>query len=107
MQKDLFKKDPNIASEVRRILELIKKAAPGNAVELRIPPYGVIQCVAGVNHRRGTPANQVEMSGETLLSLMHDPKDWQRLCSNGEIIASGTSSDLSEIFLIASRVYKS
>jgi hypothetical protein len=107
MQKDLFKKDPDIASEVRRILELIKKSAPGNAVELRIPPYGVIQCVAGVNHRRGTPANQVEMSGETLLSLMHNPKDWQRLCSNGEILASGTSSDLSEIFLKASRVYKS
>ena len=107
MQKDLFKKDPNIASEVRRILDLIKKSAPGNAVELRIPPYGVIQCVSGVNHRRGTPANQVEMSGETLLSLMHNPKDWQRLCSNGEIIASGTSSDLSEIFLKVSRVYKS
>ena len=107
MQKDLFKKDPNIASEVRKILDLIKKTAPGNAVELRIPPYGVIQCVAGVNHRRGTPANQVEMSGETLLFLIHNPKDWQRLCSNGEILASGTSSDLSEILLIASRVYKS
>jgi hypothetical protein len=107
MQKDLFKKDPNIAAEVRRILDLIKKTAPGNAVELRIPPYGVIQCVAGVNHRRGTPANQVEMSGETLLFLIHNPKDWQRLCSNGEILASGTSSDLSEILLIASRVYKS
>ena len=107
MQKDLFKKDPNIASEVRRILDLIKKTAPGNAVELRIPPYGVIQCVSGVNHRRGTPANQVEMSGETLLFLIHNPKDWQRLCSNGEILASGTSSDLSEILIIASRVYKS
>ena len=107
MQKDSFKKDPNIASEVKRILDLIKKTAPGNALELRIPPYGVIQCVAGVNHRRGTPANQVEMSGETLLFLIHNPKDWQRLCSNGEILASGTSSDLSEILLIASRVYKS
>jgi hypothetical protein len=107
MKKDSFKKDPNIASEVRRILDLIKKTSPGNAVELRIPPYGAIQCVAGVNHRRGTPANQVEMSGETLLFLIHNPKDWQRLCSNGQILASGTSSDLSEILLIASRVYKS
>ena len=107
MQKDSLKKDPDITSEVRKILDLIKKAVPGNAVELRIPPYGVIQCVAGVNHRRGTPANQVEMSGETLLFLIHNPKDWQRLCSNGQILASGTSSDLSEIFLKASRVYKS
>jgi hypothetical protein len=107
MQKDSFRKDPNIAAEVKTILDLIKRAAPGNAVELRIPPYGVIQCVAGVNHRRGTPANQVEMSGETLIFLIHHPKDWQRLCSNGQILASGTSSDLSEILLIASRVYKS
>jgi hypothetical protein len=74
MQKDSFKKDPNIASEVRRILNLIKKTSPGNAVELRIPPYGVIQCVEGVNHRRGTPANQVEMSGEVFNPISPKPR---------------------------------
>ena len=64
MQKDSIKKDPATALKVKKILDAIKKASPGNAVELRIPSYGVIQCVAGVNHRRGTPANQVEMSGK-------------------------------------------
>ena len=98
MQKDLFKKDPNLASEVRRILELIKKAAPGNAVELRIPPYGVIQCVAGVNHRRGTPANQVEMSGEVLIQLAQSPWLWADLLKSGQIQASGQLSDLSQVF---------
>ena len=98
MQKDLFKKDPNIASEVRRILELIKKATPGNAVELRIPPYGVIQCVAGVNHRRGNPANQVEMSGEVLIQLAQSPGLWADLLKSGQIQASGQLSDLSQIF---------
>ena len=98
MQKDLFKKDPNIASEVRRILDLIKKSAPGNAVELRIPPYGVIQCVAGVNHRRGTPANQVEMSGEVLIQLAHNPGLWPDLLQSGHIQASGQLSDLSQVF---------
>ncbi len=98
MQKDLFKKDPNLASEVRRILELIKKAAPGNAVELRIPPYGVIQCVSGVNHRRGTPANQVEMSGEVLIQLAQSPWLWAELLKSGQIQASGQLSDLSQVF---------
>ncbi len=98
MQKDSLKKDPDIASEVRRILELIKKAAPGNAVELRIPPYGVIQCVAGVNHRRGTPANQVEMSGEVLIQLARSPRLWPDLLQSGQIQASGQLSDLSLVF---------
>jgi hypothetical protein len=98
MQKDLFKKDPNIASEVRRILDLIKKTAPGNSVELRIPPYGVIQCVSGVNHRRGTPANQVEMSGEVLIQLAQSPDLWPDLLKSGQIQASGQLSDLAQVF---------
>jgi len=98
MQKNSFKKDSNIASEVRRILDLIKKSAPGNAVELRIPPYGVIQCVSGVNHRRGTPANQVEMSGEVLIQLARSPDLWPDLLQSGQIQASGQLSDLSQVF---------
>jgi hypothetical protein len=98
MQKDSFKKDPNIASEVKRILDLIKKSAPGNSVELRIPPYGVIQCVAGVNHRRGTPANQVEMSGEVLIQLAQSPDLWPDLLKSGQIQASGQLSDLAQVF---------
>ena len=98
MQKDLFRKDPNIASEVKRILDLIKKSAPGNSVELRIPPYGVIQCVAGVNHRRGTPANQVEMSGEVLIQLARSPGLWPDLLQSGQIQASGQLSDLAQVF---------
>jgi Bacterial SCP ortholog len=98
MQKDLLKKDPNIASEVKRILELIKKSAPGNAVELRVPPYGVIQCVEGVNHRRGTPANQVEMSSEVLIQLAQSPGLWADLLKSGQIQASGQLSDLAQVF---------
>ena len=98
MQKNSFKKDPNIASEVKRILDLIKKSAPGNAVELRIPPYGVIQCVSGVNHRRGTPSNQVEMSGEVLIQLAQSPDLWPDLLKSGQIQASGQLSDLAQVF---------
>jgi hypothetical protein len=73
MQKDSIKKDPATALKVKKILVAIKKAAPGSSVELRIPLYGVIQCVTGINHRRGTPPNTVEMSGQTLIRLINEP----------------------------------
>ena len=98
MQKDSVKKDPATALQVKKILEAIKKAAPGNAVELRIPLYGAIQCVSGVNHRRGTPANQVEMSAQVLIQLAQDPSLWSFLVQSGQIQASGQLSDLSQIF---------
>ena len=98
MQKDSIKKDPATAIQVKKILEAIKKAAPGSAVELRIPLYGVIQCVAGVNHWRGPPANQVEMSGEVLIQLAQSPGLWAELLKSGQIQASGQLSDLSQVF---------
>jgi hypothetical protein len=63
-------KDPKITVTVKEILDLIKGISPGKSVELRVPPYGAIQCVAGSNHRRGTPPNTVEMSGQALLKLI-------------------------------------
>jgi len=101
-----MQKDPEIAIEVKKILELIKSIAPGKSVELRVPPYGAIQCQAGGNHRRGTPPNTVEMSGQTLIQLINQPTLWPQFCQFAQIQASGVSSDLSEIFAAASAKYK-
>ena len=98
-------KDLNVKAQVKLILDLIKSISPGKSVELRIPPYGAIQCVAGGNHRRGTPPNTVEMSGQTLINLMKDPDSWAALCSNGEIQASGTSSNLTALITQASNIW--
>ena len=92
-----MEKDPKTAAEVKLILKLIKELSPGNTVELRIPGYGAIQCVAGGNHRRGTPPNTVEMSGPTLVKLINQPALWAELVAAGLISASGVASDLSEI----------
>ncbi|MGI9171099.1 MAG: sterol carrier family protein [Candidatus Nanopelagicus sp.] len=100
-----MQKDPQISIAVKEILEIIKKIAPGRLVELRIPPYAAIQCVAGGNHKRGTPPNTVEMSGQVLLKLINDPSSWHHLCSQGEIAASGINSDLSQLFVIAATKY--
>jgi len=99
-------KDPQITAAVKEILDLIKNISPGKSVELRVPPYGAVQCVAGSNHRRGTPPNTVEMSGQTLIRLINEPSLWITLCESGEIRASGLLSDLSNIFTQAAVKYR-
>jgi hypothetical protein len=91
-------KDPQVTAAVKEILDLIKNISPGKSVELRVPPYAAIQCVAGGNHRRGTPPNSVEMSGQTLVRLINEPALWSTLCESGEVRASGLLSDLSNVF---------
>jgi hypothetical protein len=98
-----MKQDLKIKIQVKKILKLIEAIAPGRSVELRIPPYAAIQCVAGSTHRRGTPPNVVEMDAKTLLKLSNSPQNWDQLCSEGKISASGTNSNLAELF---SRVSK-
>ena len=98
--------DLDLKREVKKILDLIKLEVPGKSVELRVPPYGVIQCVAGSNHRRGTPPNTVEMSGQTLVRMINEPSLWSDLCESGEVRASGLLSDLSNVFAQAAAKYR-
>jgi hypothetical protein len=98
-----MKQDIDLKIKVKQILKVIEAIAPGRSVELRIPPYSAIQCVTGGNHRRGTPPNVVEMDAKTLLKLSNSPQNWDQLCSEGAISASGTNSNLAELF---SRVSK-
>ena len=99
-------KDPQITATVKEILDLIKNISHGKSVVLRVPPYGAIQCVAGGNHRRGTPPNTVEMSGQTLIRLIKQPSLWITLCESGEVMASGVVSDLSNVFAQAAVKYR-
>ena len=99
-------KDLQITAIVKEILDLIKNISPGKSVELRVPPYGAIQCVTGSNHRRGTPPNTVEMSGQTLIRLINEPALWVTLCESGEVRASGLLSDLSNVFTQAAVEYR-
>ena len=99
-------KDPQISATVKEVLDLIKDISPGKSVELRVPPYGAIQCVAGSNHRRGTPPNVVEMNGQTLVRLINEPGLWNALCESGEVRASGLLSDLSNVFAQAAVKYR-
>ena len=88
---------------VRYLLLEIEKKLPGKSVELRVPPYGAIQCVEGLNHRRGTPPNVVEISADVFLSLALGKSSWQSEVENGKVIASGElSTELAKVFPLRS-----
>ena len=99
-----MKIDTVLKLQVGEILTRVKKFAPGKSVELRIPNYSAIQCVSGSVHRRGTPSSVVEMSAQTLIYLAENPYKWEELCSNGMISASGTNSNLKELFIQISKL---
>jgi hypothetical protein len=58
-----------LASAVRLTARTLAALAPGASVEVRIPPFVAVQCVAGPRHTRGTPPNVVETDPRTWLLL--------------------------------------
>lgn len=86
---------PVIATAVRYLLEELSEVAEGNAVEVRVPPFGVAQCVPGPRHTRGTPPNVVEMDPQTWLALATGATGWAKAMASGKVSASGTRADVS------------
>lgn len=86
-----------LASAVRLSLDWLAQENPGNAVELRVPPYRVVQLIEGINHRRGTPPAVVEIDPATWIQILSKKIEWQTCVSQGKIIASGEQSDLTKL----------
>ncbi|WP_239075696.1 sterol carrier family protein [Planosporangium flavigriseum] len=80
---------------VRMTLSVLAANAPGRSVEVRVPPYGAIQCVGGPRHTRGTPPNVVEMDPPTWLELATGRTAWDDAIAAGRVRASGIRADLS------------
>ena len=97
-------RNPEILSEVKKYLDLLSKKAPGHSVEVRIPPYGAIQCVAGPVHKRGIPRAVIEMNAETFLKLSTGKLLWQDGINEGDIIASGERTNLANYFPLISSI---
>lgn len=83
------------ASAVRFSLEELAARAPGRSVEVRVPPWGAVQCIEGPRHTRGTPTNVVETDAATWLLLATGRHTWEQARAAGAISASGQRSDLS------------
>nr|WP_221419463.1 sterol carrier family protein [Micrococcus flavus] len=83
------------ATAVRFALEELATRAPGNSVEVRVPPFGVAQCIPGPRHTRGTPPNVVETDAATWLALATGLLAWTDARAAGRVSASGTRADVS------------
>lgn len=86
-----------LAAAVRLSLQTLAADAPGRTVEVRVPPFAAVQCVAGPRHTRGTPPNVVETDPRTWLELAVGRVGWAEAVAAGKVRASGTRADLSPL----------
>lgn len=90
-----------VATAVRFTLQLLATAHPGATLEVRVPPFGAVQCVEGLSHTRGTPPNVIEMSPEVWLALATGQLEWQVALTEHRVAASGTRASLDGLVPLA------
>ncbi len=73
-----------VAAACRTTTAALAQDAPGHSVEVRVPPFAAVQCVAGTVHRRGTPPNVIQC----------DPLTWLRLAT-GLVDLDGSGAEVS------------
>lgn len=92
---------PTLAMATRFLLEQLASDYEGNAVEVRVPPFGATQAIPGPRHTRGTPPNVVETDAATWLALATGELDWDAAVAGARVSASGTRADLSGVLPLA------
>jgi Bacterial SCP ortholog len=91
----------DLRDAVRALLAALAAKAPGRSVEVRVPPYGAIQCVSGPRHTRGTPPNVVETDPLTWIEVATGRLAWDRALRSGRLLASGVRTDISSLLPLA------
>jgi hypothetical protein len=86
-----------LATAVRYLLEVLASDAEGHTVEVRVPPYGAVQAVAGPRHTRGTPPNVIELDPATWVEVATGELSWTDAVAASSVSASGSRADLSEV----------
>ena len=87
-------RDDDQRALAKHYLALLQQRAPGNSVEVRVPPYAAVQVVPGVRHTRGTPPAVIETDGVTWLALATGELAWVDAVEQGRVRASGERADL-------------
>lgn len=80
----------SLATAVRLTARTLAAAAPGASVEVRIPPFAAVQCIAGPRHTRGTPPNVVETDPRTWLRMVTGLSSLADAKAAGALSLSGT-----------------
>jgi uncharacterized protein (TIGR03083 family) len=79
----------------RMLTTILAERVPGRTVEVRVPPYAAVQCVAGPRHTRGTPANVVEVAPVTWVELATGRRSWADAVRGPALQVSGDRADIS------------
>ena len=93
--------DDSFITAIRYLLEELAEVAPGNSVEVRVPPLGATQCIEGSRHTRGTPPNVVEISPRVWFNLALGYLTWDQALAEHKVSASGVSATLVEVLPLA------
>lgn len=86
-----------LAACTRLLADALADKAPGGSVEVRIPPFAVVQCIGGPKHTRGTPPNVVETDPLTWIRLATGRTEWARALDDAQVSASGERADLAHL----------
>lgn len=86
-----------LAACTRLLADALAAKGPGGSVEVRVPPYAVVQCVEGPKHTRGTPPNVVETDPLTWIRLATGRTTWADALAAAHVQASGERADLSPL----------
>ncbi|TDW70766.1 sterol carrier family protein [Kribbella pratensis] len=78
----------------KELLKILVAKAPGHAVEVRVPPYGAVQCIEGPRHTRGTPGAVIELTPELWIDVALGRTTWADARLTGKLRASGERTDL-------------
>ncbi|MFF4228635.1 sterol carrier family protein [Streptomyces sp. NPDC001820] len=89
-----------LAACTRLLADALAVKAPGGSVEVRVPPFAVVQCVEGPRHTRGTPPNVVETDPLTWIRLATGRTGWAEALDAAKVSASGERADLSGLLPI-------
>jgi uncharacterized protein (TIGR03083 family) len=81
---------------VRALAALVERAAPGKAVEVRVPGHVAFQAIQGPKHTRGTPGNVVECDPAAFVEVASGRVKWGDAVARGTIRGSGPRSDLTD-----------
>lgn len=79
-----------LAEAVRLTARTLAAVAPGSSVEVRVPPFVAVQCIAGPAHRRGNPPNVVETDPRTWLLLATGLMTVADAAASGTLVLSGS-----------------
>jgi hypothetical protein len=95
--KPLAESDPIFVTAVRYLLEELAEVAPGNSVEVRVPPLGATQCIEGPRHTRGTPPNVVELSPSVWFDIAIGNQTWANALDEHKVTVSGVRASLEQV----------